>query len=126
MSDITVTGTRMKDGVWEAVLHRAKETEYSELPKVEATLDNGVIAGVEVIPDQEGAYVLRVPVPKEAISDGVQTVLVKDGDSGDLLERFTVIAGEAVENDLRAEISLLRAELDMLKKAFRRHCLETM
>ena len=35
------------------------------------------------------------------------------------------IAGEAVSDDLRAEVELLRAELDMLKRAFRRHCLET-
>jgi hypothetical protein len=26
---------------------------------------------------------------------------------------------------LRAEVDLLRAELDMLKRAFRRHCVET-
>jgi hypothetical protein len=31
-----------------------------------------------------------------------------------------------MEDDLRAEVDLLRAELDMLKRAFRRHCLETM
>jgi hypothetical protein len=30
-----------------------------------------------------------------------------------------------MEDDLRAEVDLLRAELDMLKRAFRRHCLET-
>ena len=36
------------------------------------------------------------------------------------------LAGEALAHDIRAEIDLLRAELDMLKRAFRRHCLETM
>ncbi|UYV36903.1 hypothetical protein N4R57_18285 [Rhodobacteraceae bacterium D3-12] len=126
MSDLSVTKTRMKDGIWEAVLHRPKEDEHAELPKIEVTLDTTPIDGVEVTANQDGAYILRVPVPKEAIGDGVQTFLVKDGESGDLLERFAVIAGEAVEGDLRAEIDLLRAELDMLKKAFRRHCLETM
>lgn len=126
MSELSVTKTRFKDGVWEGLLRRAKEESHAELPRIEVTLDTRAIEGVEVIPDQEGAYVLRVPVPKEAISDGVQTFLVKDAASGDLLERFAVIAGEAVEGDMRAEIDLLRAELDMLKKAFRRHCLETM
>jgi hypothetical protein len=27
--------------------------------------------------------------------------------------------------DIRAEMDLLRAELDLLKQAFRRHCVET-
>ena len=43
----------------------------------------------------------------------------------EVLGSFTLIAGEALGDDLRAEVSLLRAELDMLKRAFRRHCLET-
>ena len=37
----------------------------------------------------------------------------------------TIVTGVAMEDDVRAEIDLLRAELDMLKRAFRRHCLET-
>ena len=126
MSDLNVTRTRMKEGVWEAVLRRDKEGEHADLPRVEVTLDNIVVAGVEVIPDQNGAYVLRVPVPREAISDGIQTFLVKDAVSGEKLESFAVVAGEAVEEDIRAEIGLLRAELDMLKRAFRRHCVDTM
>jgi len=46
--------------------------------------------------------------------------------SGDKLGHFTIITGVAMEDDIRAEMDLLRAELDMLKRAFRRHCLETM
>ena len=126
MSDLTVTRTRMKEGVWEAHLERRGEERHADLPQIEVTLDATVIEGVELIPDQEGAYVLRVPVPKEAICDGIQTFLVKDGTTGEKLESFAVVAGEAVEDDIRAEIDLLRAELDMLKRAFRRHCLETM
>ncbi|MCF3594926.1 hypothetical protein LZG00_13045 [Rhodobacteraceae bacterium LMO-12] len=126
MSDLTVTGTRMKEGVWEAILRREGEDGFADLPKVEVTLDNLQVAGVVVSPDQEGGYVLRVPVPKEAISDGIQTFLVKDANTGEKLESFAVVAGEALEDDVRAEIGLLRAELDMLKRAFRRHCLETM
>jgi hypothetical protein len=126
MSDLNVTKTRMKQGVWEAILRRQNEAAHADLPKIEVTLDNRGLEGIEVIPDQEGGYVLRVPVPKEAISDGIQTFLVKDAVTGEKLESFAVMAGEAVEDDIRSEIDLLRAELDMLKRAFRRHCLETM
>ena len=38
---------------------------------------------------------------------------------------ITLIGDEVTGPDLRAEVDLLRAELDMLKRAFRRHCVET-
>lgn len=64
-------------------------------------------------------------MPKEAICDGVQSFAIREAASDAMLGSFTLIAGEALDHDLRAEVSLLRAELDMLKRAFRRHCLET-
>ena len=70
-------------------------------------------------------WVLRVPVPVEAIADGVQTVVITDSTDDTRLGHFTMIAGEALGDDMRAEMELLRAELDMLKRAFRRHCVET-
>jgi hypothetical protein len=45
---------------------------------------------------------------------------------GMVLDQFTVIVGVPLEEDLRAEISLLRAELDLLKRSFQRHCTETL
>ena len=67
-----------------------------------------------------------MPIPAEAIADGVQTILISDKANQEVLDKITVIAGEALGDDLRAEVDLLRAELDLLKRAFRRHCLETM
>ena len=51
--------------------------------------------------------------------------MIIDADANVKLGDFTLIAGEPLADDLRAEVELLRAELDMLKRAFRRHCLET-
>lgn len=124
MTDLTLTKTRMKEGVWEGLLRR--QGEEGGPPDILATLDEKPVPGVEVIPDQKGGWLLRVPVPAEAIADGVQTVLIRDAAADEKLGAFTLIAGEALEDDIRAEIELLRAELDMLKRAFRRHCLETM
>ena len=45
--------------------------------------------------------------------------------TGDTLDSISIITGEVLSDDIRAEMNLLRAELDMLKKAFRRHCIET-
>lgn len=44
---------------------------------------------------------------------------------GQALGDFSIIAGDAAGEDIRAEMALLRAELDMLKRSFRRHCRET-
>lgn len=44
---------------------------------------------------------------------------------GVTLARFTLVAGQALEEDIRAELNLLRAELDLLKRAFQRHCRES-
>jgi hypothetical protein len=56
----------------------------------------------------------------------VQTFLITDADSDEMLDTITLISGEVLADDIRAELDLLRAELDMLKRAFRRHCVETM
>ena len=66
-----------------------------------------------------------MPIPLATLSEGVQTFIIRDVATGEKLQHFTVITGVAMEDDMRAEVDLLRAELDMLKRAFRRHCLET-
>lgn len=122
MSDIRLTKTRIREGVWEGVL-----TGATSLPQVTVTLLERPLEGVGVseIPGRPGEWAVRVPIPAETLNDGVQTFLILDRATGERLAHFTVITGVAMEDDLRAEIDLLRAELDMLKRAFRRHCLET-
>jgi hypothetical protein len=123
MTELTLTKTRLRAGTWEGVV-----TGEPPAQGVEVTHLGTPLAGVTLtaLPDQPGAQALRVPIPAETLSDGVQTFLVRDPASGATLGQFTVIAGSPLDEDLRAEIALLRAELDMLKRAFRRHCLETM
>jgi len=124
MSDWTLTKTRLFEGVWEGVLG-ASDVAASP-PEIEVTHELAPLPGVEMIPREEGGgFVLRVPVPAERISDGVQTFVIRDRASDTVLDSFSLVAGEALAYDLRAEIALLREELDLLKRAFRRHCLET-
>jgi hypothetical protein len=83
-----------------------------------------VLDGVEVTALAEGrGQVVRVPIPAALIGDGVRSILVLV--DGEVLGRITLLAGAPLEDDLLAEIGLLRAELDLLKRAFRRHCAET-
>jgi len=125
MSDVTLTKTRLFEGVWEGVLTHEGTGNFQ--PDIEVTHLQKPVSGVEVVekPDEK-LWVVRVPIPAELISDGVQTFLIQDKRSGETLDSFALMSGEALSYDIRAEVTLLREELDMLKRAFRRHCLETM
>ncbi len=114
MSDIQMTPIGLQAGMWCARLVAVAE------PQVDVTHDGAVLQGAKVQADGEGAWLMRVPVPQDTLSDGLQTYLVTDRDTGAKLGHFTILAGEIPADDLRAEVALLRAELDLLKKAFRR------
>ncbi|EEW26196.1 hypothetical protein [Rhodobacter ferrooxidans] len=122
MSDIRLTKTRIRAGVWEGVLSGSPVRPALEVLHQQAVL-GGV--GISELTERPGEWAVRVPIPPQLLSEGVQTFLIRDKTSGETLAHFTVITGVAMEDDLRAEVDLLRAELDMLKRAFRRHCLET-
>ena len=120
-SEITLTPQRLFEGVWTAIITGAKGE-----PDLSVTHLEKQIHGTSLIKtEQKDQWQLKVPVPAEAICDGVQTFLVTDRKSDEVVGSFSLISGEALGDDIRAEMDLLRAELDMLKRAFRRHCLET-
>ena len=122
MSELTLTKTRLRNGVWEGIIGGAGRAR----PDIRALYLDQPVDGVDLVEDQaNGKWNLSVPVPKHAIADGVHTFLIIDEADNTKLGDFTVIAGETITDDLNAEVALLRAELDMLKRAFRRHCLET-
>lgn len=124
MSDFRLTKTRLFEGVWEGVL--SDEAKSGAQPDIEVTHMQTPLSGVEVIETaQAGHWVLRVPIPPQVIADGVQTFVISDRHSGAALNSFALMSGDALAYDIRAEVTLLREELDMLKRAFRRHCLET-
>ena len=123
MSDISLTKTRIRAGVWEGVLTGPAASPDLAVTHLEVTVPGVTLTA---IPDRPGEWAVRVPIDPAVLSEGVQTFLIHDRPSGQKLAHFTVITGVAMEDDLRAEVDLLRAELDMLKRAFRRHCLETM
>lgn len=125
MSDVTLTKTRLFEGVWEGVLTYRGAGNFQ--PDIEVTHLQDTVGGVEVTQKPEqNLWVVRVPIPADLIADGVQTFLIRDKRSGETLNSFALLSGEALSYDIRAEVILLREELDMLKRAFRRHCLETM
>lgn len=124
MSKLTLTKIRLRNGVWEGRLTGAGGTGIR--PDIGVRYLDRPVEGVELSESPEAnQWDLKIPLPAQAIADGVQTFVIYDAADNSRLGDFTLIAGEAAADDLRAEIELLRAELDMLKRAFRRHCLET-
>lgn len=122
MTEMTLTKTRIMAGVWEGAL-----TTDDKSPSVEVMHQNEKLSDVVLAPvsGENGLWSLRIALPSDVLSDGVQTFVIANGKSGERLDAFTIITGEPLEDDIRAEVDLLRAELDMLKRAFRRHCVET-
>lgn len=123
MASVTLTRTRFVQGVWEGLLSGG--AGGGRQPNLTVTHQDRTLPGLEVTLREAGHWQVRLPVPADLISDGVTTLLFRDSDSGEVLDSFTILAGDALTGDIRAEIDLLREELDMLKRAFRRHCLET-
>lgn len=123
MSNLVLTKTQLRQGIWEGLLTGATSEAP---PKLSVTHQGTPVPDVSVNALEVGTgYGVRIPIPTEAISDGMQTLLVTDAATQTQLASITLMAGEALGDDLRVEVDLLRAELDMLKRAFRRHCLET-
>lgn len=122
MTKLTLIKLRMRNGLWEGRISGAFRDEKPDIrvtwldqPVTDVTLRKG---------NKPGLWDIFITVPIHAIADGVQTFLIFDGQSHTKLGDFSLFAGEAVSDDLRAEVALLRAELDMLKRVFRRHYLE--
>lgn len=109
---------RLRAGVWEAVLIAGEDP-----PRVEALHDGTVLPGLTLaaLAGRPGEWLLRLPLPVDRLDDGVQTILVRAVGTDRPLGAFSILAGAPLEADLRAEIDLLRAELDLLQRAFRRH-----
>ncbi|AKO98402.1 MAG: hypothetical protein RID15_05960 [Marinovum algicola] len=124
MSELTLTRTRFFEGTWEGVVQ--DRAPGAGDPAIQVLLKDRPVEGVELRRDAApGSWTLRFPVPARLLSEGSHTFVFADASDGGVLDSFSIIAGEALGDDIRAEVDMLRAELDMLKRAFRRHCRET-
>lgn len=125
MTELTLTKTRLFEGVWEGLL----TSEQSDIPQpdIQVTFQQMPLADVQLRERKDKkSWLLRVPIPSHLISDGVQTFLIQEKKSSIILGSFALMTGDILSYDIRSEVALLREELDMLKRALRRHCLETV
>jgi hypothetical protein len=119
----TLTKTRIQSGIWEGLL----SGPAGPAPELQVTHLETDLHGIELTETETpGQWALRIAIPPDLLADGVQTVTIRNVATGSRLDAFAIVTGEPLEDDIRAEVNLLRAELDMLKRAFRRHCVETL
>lgn len=119
-----LTAIRLRGGRWHGLLEGA----VGGMPRLGLWQGGRRIATPELTPDgdtESGRYLVQAPIPAGELCDGVLTFLIRDEENGQTLAHFSLVAGGALEDDLRAELALLRDELDLLKAAFRRHCTES-
>lgn len=122
MAEPLLIRSRIASGRWIGLVAAGPEAPDLEVLHLDQRLDD-----VSVTADGQAAghWQATVAIPAALLSDGVQTFVVRNAGTGVRIGAFSIVTGVPVEDDIRAEIDLLRAELDLLKKAFRRHCIET-
>ncbi len=120
-----LTRKRINNGIYEGV-YQGSKTETAA-PVLTLIYQGETVGDVyaDQINTQENTWLIRCRIPVNIISDGLQTFFICAEDTT-AMDNFSIASGEAIDDDLRNEINLLREELDMLKRAFRRHCVETM
>ena len=116
----TLEKTSLRGGIYHGVLaHKGR----AKVPVPELVAEHRVreiplaMAPIEGTANQ---YQVTVDLPASLITDGVQIVSIRPKQGETPLASFAVIAGDGVPDDLATEVALLRAEVEMLKRAFRR------
>lgn len=124
MAQLHLTKTRIHAGKYEALLTTDRTVDA---PQLSARHQGRKLDGLHLEPNGDTSKLWNVilQIPADLLCDGVQTILLLDDETGETLDSITLITGEPVSDNLRGEIDLLRAELDTLKRAFRRHCRDT-
>lgn len=115
----------LKGGLW-----RGRLTHPQGAPARIILIQHGeVLAEGRMTPDGDDASLIEVDLPRDVLSDGVQTLLLRAdaGASGgephpdaELLARMPLLAGHPLDEDLTTEITALRAELELMKRELRR------
>lgn len=116
MAQYLLTQSRLHAGVWDVVLTATGQSD----PTLTATCEGRHLPGLSCVRgDQPGTWRVSLQIPADILSEGLQTILLSQAD-GRKIASLALLAGDVLADDLRAEIGLLRNELDLLKSAMRR------
>lgn len=115
MTQLTMTRSTLIAGTWETTLEGA-----GARPEVSVWLGTQALPSVTLADAGPGAWEVRAAVPVECLASGTHVLILRGGRDGTALGHLRLSAGVADAADLAAEVAILRAEVDMLKKALRR------
>lgn len=87
-------------------------------PRLSVVHRGQVVAEAALREAGPGVWSVAAELPASVIDNGVHGLLLVAGDR--VLSSLTLVAGTVAGDDLLAEVAQLRAELDLLKRAFRR------
>jgi hypothetical protein len=120
MTDWTLTRLSLAAGRWEG---RLTGPPGLHPPQIAATWRGAEIAEPHVVPLGEGRWTVAIQLPLALMSDGMQTVAIGPRDEEPLCLE-TLAFADPVDPDIRAQVEALRTEVELLKRAFRRHLAE--
>ena len=117
---ISLTELELKNGIWTGLVNGLDGSEDS-LPEFCIWLHGEEISRVRAARQENGNDVeLSVPIPPEAIASGAHTILIYQADYEDVLAKINLVFGHILNHEIVTEVVMLREELDLLKRAFRR------
>lgn len=109
-----ITG-HIRQGIWTALLDLPRST----MPDLEVVHDGKPLAGMTLsaAADEKRGWRLAIPIPAGTLSDGVQIYMVRDVANDTVIGHIPILMGEGLADSLTAEVALLRAELEVVKRA---------
>ncbi|RNF34972.1 hypothetical protein [Paracoccus methylarcula] len=114
----------LKAGAWSGIL-----TAEAAPGRVFLAHLGEVVSVAHVTGAGDGQWQVSVDLPSELLADGVHSFILfaDDGEGSEApqsdaaqLDRLNVMAGAPLDDALLAEVQLLRSELELLKREFRR------
>jgi len=112
---VRLVQTRIAGGTWHGILQAGDSP-----PRIDLLRAGEVLGRARLAAAGAGHWAVAADIPAGCLHDGVQTFVLADAETGARLCAFSLVAGLPVGDDIRGEIDLLRAEVEMLKRALRR------
>ena len=116
MARLHLTRTGLRDGTWQGILTGDPD---GPAPALILTHLGRRVADADLTADGPGRWTVRVAIPARCLAEGWTSFMIQEIGGHDTLAAFSFLADDG--EDLRGEVALLRAELDLLKGAVRRH-----
>ncbi len=116
---MTLDKIDFSNGIWRGLL---KTGQAQEKPELQVTLNGAELDPCVVTAGStDSEWIVEIAVPAHAIGDGVFTFVVLSSSAEHPIATFCLSGGRSMEYDMQAEVALLREEIEILKRAFRRH-----